>query len=109
MTKSDLKPFYLVECRNGYRYIVALDETDKLMFVRNYGYMPLSDYNNDLTDIDGLAEYDITKVYGRSNNKNNAISLETANRTLLWEREEQKEMTLAEIEAELGYKIKIVG
>ena len=35
--------------------------------------------------------------------------LKRRNLTLIWERKERKEMTLADIERELGYPIKIVS
>lgn len=54
------------------------------------------------------SNYGIVKVYDL--NKGNGASLfSSTQRDLLWEYEEpKKEMTIAEIEAKLGYKIKIV-
>lgn len=49
----------------------------------------------------------INKVYGLCANKY-ACVLDTDRRKLLWERKEPKEMTVAEIEKELGYSIKVV-
>ena len=65
-------------------------------------------YSDDLKSI-GWPELDIIKVYGYTEYAYDSFRIRTEDRPLLWQREERKEMTLAEIEAELGYKIKIVG
>ena len=53
MTKSDLKPFYLVELRNGFKYIVAQSEKYEMTLARYGAWHDLSQYNEDLCDCNG--------------------------------------------------------
>ena len=53
-------------------------------------------------------ELDITKIYGFAKYPRNAWKCSIEGRELIWERKEKKEMTIAEIEKELGYSVKIV-
>ena len=104
-TKEDLKVGMIVELRNGKRYLVM--EKDKLL--SKYGNMSLASYNNDLEfsdDVEKDEAWDIIKVF-KSNANNLNTLFQDDNLELLWEREIVKEMTLAEIEEQLGYKIKL--
>lgn len=70
----------------------------------------VANYNNDLMSIGLLSRNkDIMEVYGHSRYASSTLEFNTDDRELLWKREEdKKEMTLAEIENELGYSIKII-
>lgn len=104
-TKKDLKDGMVVEVIGGERYLVCgkyLISTD--------GYNCLSDYSDDLLVLDKCREhndylFDIIKVYDNVYFINDIYTTQN----VIWEREkEYKEMTIAEIEKELGYSIKIV-
>lgn len=107
-TKSDLKDGMVVEYRNGKREVVIGSRT-----MDTSGFISLSDVNDDLIETaNNWPRYDIMKVYEVSN-KNGLCKLtdifKPEHLTLIWEREsEYKEMTVAEIEKKLGYKVKIV-
>lgn len=113
-TKSDLKDGMVVEHRDGDRYMVFGN-----CFISPDGNWDATKYNDDLTsNTDSMwrHDYDICRVYKVSsgiymdfkdifNDEKNYVKL-------IWERKEEpkhKEMTVAEIEKELGYKIKVVG
>ena len=116
-TKEDLKVGMIVELRSKNRYFVM--DKDKLL--SKYGNMSLASYNNDLEfsndvdynndlefsdDVEKDEAWDIIKVFkSNANNLNTLFQDDTLE--LLWEREIVKEMTLAEIEEQLGYKIKL--
>lgn len=117
-TKKDLKVGYVVKTRARGLYMVAVNANEELVMANtSQGWMPLHGYNDDLTDSGrtslfvGTANenYDIVEVYGYSRNNCTTVSVSTENRTLLWKREEPKEMTLEEIEKALGYPVKIVN
>lgn len=99
-TKADLKNGMVVKYVNG----------DRRMFLNNafrndHAYTSISAY----TDTLEFGGKTVVKVY-----KSNALTLrdyfEDSKLTLIWERKKEepiKEMTVAEIEKELGYKVKI--
>ena len=60
MKKSDLKHGNVVELRNGNKYL--FDDDDFINLIGD-GYLPLDNYHEDFTDIDGEVEFDIMKVY----------------------------------------------
>ena len=104
--KADLKDGMVVEIRKGHRYILL---NGKL--VNNKGSFNFSDIKDDLTDKDLPESFSIDKVY-----ISRAIVLkhlfESSSLELIWERPKEepvKEMTVAEIEKELGYKVKVVA
>ena len=108
MLKSDLKIGYLVKYRNGMLEMVMplKDIKDKIIFVDKEGcWMEIDDYDKQLKCKAGK-EYDIIAVWGFSDNVNTILKIETKHRKLLWEN--KKEMTISEIEKELGYSIKII-
>lgn len=98
-TKSDLKNRMVVECRNGNKYIVI----DGMLLSTN-DYSWLLSYNENLTMKQGLSEFDIMKVYNRAN----SLGFNKYMLTLLWQRSEVKEVTMAEVEEKFGCKVKIV-
>lgn len=117
MKKSDLKTGMVLETRNGEKYLVMLNPDCKDMELINFkgGYMPLYYYNNELIFTEKPAEkpareFDVVKVYSAGWTIRDLLSdKEHMKFKLIWERNEPKEMTISEIEKELGYKIKIVG
>ena len=102
MTKADLKNGMVIEYRDG---IKALLINDVLM--SRSGYMSLRQYNDDLTAV-GSELCDIVKIYNTLGKTFHTV-FESPYLKLIWKRKEAKEMTLAEIEKELGYPVKIVG
>ena len=115
MTKSELRTGMIVTLRNGDRYMVFrgiqtnYTNEDVLVCPDETGWTRLESYNEDMTQKENRNDlFDIMEVweadyplYFMSSNKEDHYFL-------IWEREEPKEMTMAEIEAALGYKIKIV-
>lgn len=94
ITLSDLQFADILTLRNGERYVVA----QEYMYGEDGSYYANCDdlescYNNDLTK-NGDRDYDIMKI-------------ERAGQ-VIYEREEVKEMTIAEISEELGYEVKVV-
>lgn len=111
MTLKDLKAGYVVEQRNGnLKMVMPYGDGGICTIEYNgmYDHQLDDSYTDNLKSVD-WPELDIIKVYGYTEYANDSLRIRTEDRPLLWQREERKEMTLAEIEAELGYKIKIVG
>ena len=119
LKKSELKQGALVQMRNGNVYILI---GEKFVNLKDGGYMPLENYNEDLLtynsiiepiyDVVGKPKYDVMKVFNSSCEHHgyhtyiNGYSFEWT-----WERKEEepsKELTVGEIEKLLGYKVKIV-
>ena len=101
-TKADLKDGMVVEHRDGKRHLVL---GERLIGVRTWRYIrDVHDDLNDTTESLAIDKVYQTKGYNLQNLfDNNQI-------VLIWERTEPiKEMTIEEIEKELGYKIKIIG
>lgn len=112
MRKSDLKTGMRVKTRDGEIQIVIKNtlfrgEPIDIIVSKN-GWNRLDRYNEDLTNINHKL-LDIVEVYTIDGNEDNFTRsfLNTDKRKLYWKREEAKEMTLEEIEKELGYKIKL--
>ena len=122
MRKSDLKSGMILECENKYLFLVVLDhyigehlllgvddDNSDCNLYFNGEWMCLNDYNDDLDDDD----FSITNVYipqSHTVNKLYAyqkIPIKTNDDTT--QDEEVQEVTIKEIEEQLGYKIKIVG
>lgn len=122
MRKSDLKSGMILECENKYLFLVVLDhyigehlllgvddDNSDCNLCFNGEWMCLNDYNDDLDDDD----FSITNVYipqSHTVNKLYAyqkIPIKTNDDTT--QDEEVQEVTIKEIEEQLGYKIKIVG
>ena len=122
MRKSDLKSGMILECENKYLFLVVLDhyigehlllgvddDNSDCNLCFNGEWMCLNDYNDDLDDDD----FFITNVYipqSHAVNKLYAykkIPIKTNDDTT--QDEKAQEVTIKEIEEQLGYKIKIVG
>lgn len=100
MTKADLKDGMVCERRDG-----------ELMLWINGALRGINDWDTpgeSLKNEFGIDENDIVKIYVTNGNTLKDM-LKRRNLTLIWERKERKEMTLADIERELGYPVKIVS
>lgn len=94
MKKSELENGMIVELRNGGKYMVIRNFTNKtirwtenilLGYENNYGYMTLEDYFDDLYCIENISiskEYDIMKVFCLEKCRYRKLRL-------LWERKEK--------------------
>ena len=107
-TKDDLKAGMVVKLRKGEFYMALPYEKGLTLISFDAGWQNLKNYTCDLKDVDGEKEWDVTRVYGLPCHQGDAQLDKSCveNRPVLWE--ECKEMTLSEIEKELGYKIKIL-
>ena len=98
-TLNDLKPFMLVERRNGEMLLIG-QSTHGLCLLDNtleaICDMHNCTYNQDLTHI-GTCSKDIMCVYNFSNNINTTTSLSTDKRDILWRRHETVYISLKEI------------
>ena len=116
MKKSDLKTGMIVELSDGEKRLVIANTL--LGLKAGSGGIAMRYINDDLT-LDSILHGDIVKVYsepqdGRADYIGSDISWFIKNdctkySRCIWEREEPKDITVAEIEEILGYKIKIVG
>lgn len=111
-TKADLKTGMIVKLRNGKSLLVIKRENQLRMF-DECQYLDGSDLTDNLKSRLLLAEtrheLDIVQVFAPAplEKVSNVVDLIEEKGELIWERRE--EMTLEEIEKELGYKIKIVA
>lgn len=111
MTKSDLiAGKHVVETRNEGRFLIFDSKIGKFMFKTNGGFMLLESYDEYLMMIDENEDFDIMKIYEFKKPAKESYMHNYSEKclTLVWERTEPKEMTMAELEKELGYKVKIV-
>ena len=105
MTKKDLRDGMIVETHAGNRYLVM---NGCRVARRVEGYIKLTDQEDNLTyRFDD--EFTIDKVYENGSDVYSLKYMFEHPGKLLWERSTTKEMTLEEIEKELGYKVKVVG
>lgn len=108
-TKSDLETGMVVEYREGSRRMVFGDR-----LLGQSTYYSLNDFEETLFEKSTRHDMDIMKIYRPRVEQLYGIEeiFKFENLELLWERKEEpeaEEMTLAEIEKELGRKIKIVS
>lgn len=117
MEKSDLQTGMRLIDKIGREWIVLKNvknpygSIEDMYVLKDGGWMPESSYNDDLTEKSNNNEYNIIKVYAQNRGKfinGNIFNTNIEDMDLIWEREDKKEMTIAEIEKELGYSIKIV-
>lgn len=101
MTRDDLKDGMVCEQRNGNRHIWLNGMLRRICTC-------CSGTGMDLKDEDGYEEFDIIRVYTTVGTTLSKM-LDYDNLTLIWERKELKEMTLEDIERELGYPVRIVS
>lgn len=106
-TKEDLKPGYLVRLKDGHLYMAMLSQNGLALNDR-IGWVSTQNLDENLCDLSD-DNFSIVEVYGYSKYEYKVLDLDTSTRELLWKREEgKKEMTISEIEKELGYSIKII-
>jgi len=108
MTKADLKFGMVVEIKNEDGVSLAMvtsSENYERCISGTKCWYPLDNLDDNLTYTDDV----ITKVYNVAHWNEDAYKLSTEGRKLLWERNEPKKMTIAEIEKELGYPIEVVN
>ena len=87
MTKSDLKNGMVVELRNGKRFLIVNDlGIGKDSCINLDGFFG---YDENLYDISGFSEYDITKIYKTVGNTFRTL-FDNERLSLIWEREEAK-------------------
>ena len=106
-TKSDLKNGMVVEYKNGLRRLfIKKDVIDKSLFIGEEGSLNLISFKDTLECI-GCDDMSVYRIYTSiSPNLTNFFDNEFL--SLVWERPSRfKEMTVGEIEKELGYKIRI--
>lgn len=90
-TLNDLELDQVVEIRYGDRFIVCKTKKGVVLSGEN-GWLDLYDlYADDLTDVDGVYENDIMKVWDITNDGDDAHAVSPENRELIWEREEDDE------------------
>jgi hypothetical protein len=104
-TKDDLKPFYVVEFRNGKLAIVCETNKGKILGnINNEGtYVRLSSDYSDNLQTDSEPMYDVMKVYGYSDWVRSVFTVSTEDRELLWERDKINPR-IKEIEDEIKVK-----
>lgn len=128
MTLDDLKTGMIVTMRNGTQYTVIRNmatpyqNADEIFVYTNFnqserltfnddgrGWMPFDDYHNNFTHKRNK-RYDIVRVE-IANNPFGFMDLKynVHFRTVIWKEPLAVKLTLAEIEARLGYKIEIVS
>lgn len=105
----ELKNGYRVKLKNGHVGMFVAEDTLMSIYGRESRLTSSVIFydGNDMSDND--MDYRITEVYGRSRSSQYWI---LRKEELLWSYEQSckhVEMTFAEIEEKLGYKIKIVG
>ena len=87
MKKSDLKNGMVVELRNGKRFLIVKDKgIGKDTCITINGFMG---YDENLYDVIGYSEYDITKIYKTVGNTFKTL-FDNERLSLIWEREEAK-------------------
>ena len=110
MKKSDLKTGTILEFVGGELGMVLLG-TKNGDIVSGSTWFPLEDYSDKemFINIDHYAS--VKAVYQPRYNKDYLKKGVSIGRDFItvWKRTEPKEMTLADIEAELGYPVKIIG
>ena len=90
MTKSDLKNGMVVELRNGKRFLIVKDKgIGKDSCITLNGFMG---YDENLYDVIGYSEYDITKIYKTEGNTFNNL-FDNERLSLIWEREEKSKLS----------------
>ena len=107
VAKDLIQPGSVVECRSGGKFIYING-----LFMHSDGWASLGngglrDFSDDLIFLNGDKDFDIMQIFESKAKTLNGI-FEPISLTSVWERREPKEMTLEEVEKELGYPIKIV-
>ena len=105
-TLSDLKTGHIVTLRDGTKMVVYKDSALGKIYMSGKVWSGLDDYHEDLMH----SEYDLLDIIKveRPVHILDLGNMNAKNTEVVYERVKPKEMTLAEIEKELGYKIKLV-
>lgn len=119
MTKSELKTGMIVTRRDGKKLTVYRNcacsashriYNDVIVDASCECWHPLEYYTEDLINNNNFPEFDIVKVELVHHPYDyNKYPFDAKVVKVLWERNEPKKMTVAEIEAILGYKIEVVS
>ena len=116
MKKSDLRTGMVVTTKDGDHFRVFLNTVTNLnpeingvlikIDHKNASWLDLKSFNDDLESYGGytIVKIEIPRILTDLVGLYNEIGKVT-----IWEREEVKEITVAEIEKILGYKVKIVA
>lgn len=102
-----LKPGMVVELADKTKFLVVQKYDGELMFISNDDYDSVKYYDENLENT-MTEECSIERIYISEQQKRLEYYMADDNLKLLWERKSKKKMTLAEIEAELGYKVEVV-
>ena len=90
MTKSDLKNGMVVELRNGKRFLIVNDfGIGKDSCINLDGFFG---YDENLNDVSGFSEFDITKIYKTVGNTFKTL-FDNERLSLIWEREEKPKLS----------------
>lgn len=105
--KGLIEPGSIVECRYGAKYIYLNG-----LFLNSGGVTRmdddgLDDFSDDLIYLGENVCFDIMRIY-KSESKKLDDLFNPEYLTPVWERKEPREMTIKEVEKELGYPVKIV-
>lgn len=104
MKKSDLKNGMRVRFQGRDCCHIVFD--DIIVNSEERLFCNLSNYEENMVGRGGGGKFDIIEVY-KAPDKGYMLD-GTKKGELIWKREEEKEMTVAEISKELGYKVKII-
>lgn len=111
MTKSELKPGYVVRYQNGELRMV-MSTTKENVFVqmgcKNPFWSSLDNYNEALINTNS-PDLSVVEVYGHSEFTTTIWELEKQHRKLLWKRPERKKYTYAQLREILGEEFEVVG
>lgn len=113
MTKSELKPGYVVKYRDGtLRMVMPLDHGNILVEMESKDpyWSGLEVFNEDLTcNIVNMRNCDIVEVYDYSKSRESIWNFDKDDRELLWKRKEKKKYTYAQLREILGEEFEVVG
>ena len=120
MTLDDLKTGMIVTMRNGVQFTVIRNMVnlwhggnDILIYSTtkgNAGWMPFDAYNSNMTYMMGDNDWDIVKVEATKHPFGFMdVDYHVQERTLIWKENHPIKLTVAEIEARLGYRVEIVS
>ena len=109
MTKSELKPGYVVRYRNGdIRMIMPRGVTYIFLEIGGETWGDINTYTEDLLN-DYDHQFDIMEVYGFSAYSQSVWCFNEKHRKLLWKRHEKRRYTYAQLREILGEEFEVVG
>ena len=111
MTKSELKPGYIVRYKDGNLRMV-MDMRNERVLVEMKGAIPFWNGLDDYTENLESKSYDnltIVEVYGHSSYPSSVWHFDEKHRKLLWKRNEKKKYTYAQLREILGEEFEVVG